>query len=136
MRETGENAAPVGLGIVGLIVRDLAASLAFYRRLGLAIPPAVAGDNFRLRLPGGQVFFWDTYEVTRGYDPDWAPSSGHRRVVLEFGFPTARAVDDTYADLTGAGHDGYLSPRDVGAARYALVRDPDGNEIGLRYPAS
>jgi catechol 2,3-dioxygenase-like lactoylglutathione lyase family enzyme len=125
----------IGLGIVGLIVRDLAASLDFYRRLGLDIPPGVTGSNYRLRLPNGQVFFWDDYATVRSFDPGWRPSAGNRRVVLEFGFASPEALDATYAALIAAGHEGYLAPFDVGA-RYALVKDPDGNEIGLRYPLS
>lgn len=130
----GEASGTIGLGIVGLIVRDLQASLDFYRRLGLPIPPGTGGSNFRLRLPTGQVFFWDDYATTRSFDPDWQPSSGSRRIVLEFGFASPEALDATYAELTGAGYEGYLPPFDIGA-RYALVKDPDGNEIGLRYPA-
>ena len=125
----------LGLGIVGLIVRDLAASLGFYRQLGLDIPADVdGGTNYRMQSPNGQIFFWDTYEVTRGYDPDWQPSKGHRRVVLEFGFPTPEAVDAKHAEFVSAGYESYLEPFSLGATRYALIKDPDGNEIGLRYP--
>lgn len=137
VNEPTENKGTVGLGIVGLIVRDVGASLDFYRMLGLDIPPgADRGGYHRMQLSNGQTFFWDSYEITRGYDPGWEPSSGNRRVVLEFGFASAQAVDDKYAELTDAGHEGYLSPRYVGEARYALVEDPDGNQIGLRHPAS
>ena len=137
MSEPANDGGTVGLGIVGLVVRDIEASLEFYRELGLDIPSG-AGDGgyHRMQLSNGQTFFWDSYEITRGYDPDWEPSSGNRRIVLEFGFASAQAVDDKHAELTESGYESYLSPRNVGAARYALVKDPDGNEIGLRYPAS
>ena len=106
MNESAENNATVGLGIVGLIVRDVGASLDFYRMLGLNIPPeAGSGGYHRMQLPNGQTFFWDSYEVTRGYDPNWEPSSGNRRVVLEFGFASAEGVDDKYAELTNAGYE-------------------------------
>ena len=103
MNAVVETNKTLGLGIVGLIVRDLAASLAFYRQLGLDIPTdADEGSYYRMQFPSGQIFFWDTYEVARGYDPDWEPSSGHRRVVLEFGFPTPDAVDAKHAELVSA----------------------------------
>jgi catechol 2,3-dioxygenase-like lactoylglutathione lyase family enzyme len=122
---------------VGLIVRDVRASLDFYRMLGLDIPPgAGSGGYHRMQLSNGQTFFWDSYEITRGYDPDWEPSSGDRRIMLEFGFSSARAVDDKYAELIGANYEGRMSPRYVGEARYAMVKDPDGNEISLRHPAT
>lgn len=128
----------VSLGCVGIVARDLPASLAFYRSLGLVIPDdAGGGSDYRLRLPTGQVLFWETYAVVRDFDPSWQPSTGNRRVVLEFGFATAQALDDTYAGLTADGHEGYLAPFtfDNSTVRYALVSDPDGNEIGLRSPA-
>jgi len=132
-----ENSGTVGIGCIGLFVRDLPESLNFYRRLGLAIPENAGGGlDYRLSLPTGQVFFWETYEAVRAFDPDWQPSSGNRRVVLEFGFATAQALNDKYAELTSEGYEGYLAPFTFGNStiRYALIRDPDGNEIALRYP--
>lgn len=128
--------ATLGLGITGLIVEDLQRSLAFYRVLGLDIPEQVDGADFRMRLPTGQVFFWDTVAATLDYDPGWQSSSGSRRVVLEFGFATPDAVDATYRKLVDAGYESYRGVDDLYGARYALVVDPDGNEIGLRHPVS
>jgi catechol 2,3-dioxygenase-like lactoylglutathione lyase family enzyme len=127
----------VGVGCIGVFVSDLRASLDFYRRLGLAIPEdAGDGSDYRLRLPTGQVFFWETYEAVQAFDPDWQPSSGSRRIVLEFGFATPEALDDKYAELTSQGYEGYLDPFTFAGStvRIALIRDPDGNEVGMRYP--
>ena len=42
------------------------------------------------------------------------------------------AVDATYADLVGAGHEGHLEPWDAfWGQRYAVVHDPDGNTLSL-----
>lgn len=131
------NGGTVGLGCIGIFVRDLPASLDFYRTLGLAIPDDAGGGNdYRLRLPNGQVFFWETYKAVRDFDPGWQPSSGNRRIVLEFGFSTAQALDDKYAELTSMGYQGYLAPFTFAhsTVRLALVQDPDGNEIGIRSP--
>ena len=87
--------------------------------------------NYRLTLPTGQVFFWDTYTLTRSYDPQWQPASGDRRVVLEFGFATSGAVDAKYNEMIQVGYGSYLGVRDLFGARYALIIDPDGNQIGL-----
>lgn len=134
---TDADGGTVGLGCVGVFVQDLRASLNFYRRLGLAIPESAGGSfDYRLRLPSGQVFFWETYEAVRAFDPAWRPATGSRRVVLEFGFATPGALDAKYAELTAAGHEGRLEPFTFtgSTVRYALINDPDGNEIGLRYP--
>lgn len=127
--------ATLGLGIVGFIVADLSQSLSFYRRLGLDVPETVASDNFRLRTAGGQIIFWETYSVIRSFDPGWNPSSGDRRIVLEFGFAKPGDVDAKYTELTAAGSPGYLPPFWQGdTVRYAIVRDPDDNQVSLRYP--
>ena len=133
-----EDGGTVGVGCIGIFVRDLSASPDFYRMLGLDIAEDVGGGGsaYRLRLPNGQVFFWETYQAVRAFDPDWQPASGNRRVVLEFGFASAQALNDKYAELTSAGYEGYLAPFTFGGStiRYALIEDPDGNEMALRYP--
>ena len=134
---TGAEGGTVGVGCIGVFVRDLRASLGFYRRLGLDIPEdAGGGFDYRLRLPTGQVFFWETYEAVRAFDPGWQPSSGNRRMVLEFGFATPEALNDKYAELTSRGYEGYLDPFTFAGStvRIALIKDPDGNEVGMRYP--
>ena len=51
---------------------------------------------------------------------------------------TARnEVDDCYAELIAAGHDGHLEPWDAfWGQRYAVVHDPDGNAVDLFAPLS
>lgn len=141
--ETAPKAPPVaggtlGLGIVGLFVKDLDASLAFYRRLGLAIPTDVdtSGGAFRLRLPSGQIFFWETVAYVRGFDPTYEQGTGDRKVNLEFGFATLEDVNAMYDALLAAGARSYLPPItwSKGTIRYAIVVDPDANQISLRWP--
>jgi uncharacterized glyoxalase superfamily protein PhnB len=41
-------------------------------------------------------------------------------------------VDSLYAELTGAGYAGHLEPWDAfWGQRYAVVKDPDGNDVAL-----
>lgn len=128
----------LGLGIVGLTVRDLPASLAFYRRLGLAIPADVDTSTgaFRLPQPNGQILFWETVQYVRGFDPTYQPGTGDRRVTLEFGFARAEDVDAMYDKLLADGARGHFPPTtwNNGAIRYAIVTDPDDNQISLRWP--
>jgi hypothetical protein len=46
---------PPGLYMLNLVVTDMAASLDFYRRLGIAVPQGqdAAGAHVQLRMPGG-----------------------------------------------------------------------------------
>ena len=55
--------------------------------------------------------------------------------VIGFSLPTRDAVDDTYQALVAAGHPARLEPYDAFfGARYAIVSDPDGHNIGLMSP--
>jgi predicted lactoylglutathione lyase len=129
-------AGTLGLGIIGLHVADLGASLDFYRRIGLDIPTGVdlSGQAFRLRLPTGQVFFWETVAYTRRDFPDYERGTGQRKVSLEFGFRTPREVDEMYDALVADGYGSYKKPLSWGSIRYAGVVDPDDNQIALRFP--
>ncbi len=126
----------LGLGIIGLHVTNLGASLDFYRRLGLDIPTNVdlSSQAFRLRLPTGQIFFWETLAYTRADFPDYEPGTGHRKVSLEFGFRNAKEVDEMYDALLADGYGSYKEPLSWGSIRYAGVVDPDDNQIALRFP--
>ncbi|WP_211374324.1 hypothetical protein [Cellulomonas fimi] len=73
------------LYVIGLVVENMAASLAFYRRLGLAIPPeADAEVHVEAPLPGGLRLAWDTIDVIRSFDLHWTPPAGGHRISLAF----------------------------------------------------
>ncbi|MFJ3326564.1 VOC family protein [Streptomyces griseus] len=122
------------LDAISIITADLAASLAFYRRLGLDIPDgAESAPHVEVTLPGGQRLLWDTEEVIASFDPAWKrPADGGERVALAFVCDSPREVDAVYAELTGAGYTGHLKPWDaVWGQRYAVVLDPDGCGVSL-----
>ena len=49
--------------------------------------------------------------------------------------PDRQAVDDRYAELISAGYRGRQPPFDAfWGSRYAIVADPDGNDVGLMSP--
>ena len=121
------------LDAIGLVVADMAASLAFYRRLGLDIPAdADTAPHAEATLPGGLRVLWDTEETIRSFDPEWARPTGGERVGLAFLCDSPAEVDSHYAELTGAGYKGHLEPWDADwGQRYALVLDPDGCAVSL-----
>jgi catechol 2,3-dioxygenase-like lactoylglutathione lyase family enzyme len=118
---------------MGIVVADMARSLAFYRRLGLEIPAeADAEDHAEAPGPGGLRLMWDTEESVRSFNPSWSPPSGSPRMGLAFLCETADAVDEVYAALVSGGADGIRDPWDAPwGQRYATVGDPDGNGVDI-----
>ncbi|GHD61146.1 glyoxalase [Streptomyces goshikiensis] len=123
--------------MIGLVVSDMAASLAFYRRLGIDVPAGAESEpHVEASLPGGLRIGWDTEEVVRSFDPSWARPADGGRVGLAFLCGSPAEVDAVYSELTGAGHTGHLAPWDAfWGQRYAVVLDPDGCEVSLFAPA-
>jgi catechol 2,3-dioxygenase-like lactoylglutathione lyase family enzyme len=121
------------LNAVGLVVADMAKSLAFYRRLGLDLPDtADAEPHVEAALPGGIRLLFDTVDTVRSFDPGWTPAVGGPPVGLAFQCADPAEVDRVYADLVAAGYEGHKEPWDAfWGQRYALVRDPDGNGVDL-----
>lgn len=120
--------------LIGLVVDDIARSLAFYRKLGLDIADDVdAEDHVEATLPGGLRMAWDTVETIKSFDPTWTPpTGGGHRIGLAFLCADPAEVDRIYADLVSAGYEGHLEPWDAfWGQRYATVRDPDGNGVDL-----
>ncbi|MGA7228386.1 MAG: VOC family protein [Acidimicrobiia bacterium] len=123
------------LDMIGLVVRDMPASLGFYRLLGLDIPPeADAESHVEVTLPGGVRLAWDTVEVVKSFT-DWAPPAGGHRIALAFLCDGPVGVDTQHGMLTDAGHPSHTDPFDAfWGQRYASVLDPDGNVIDLFAP--
>ncbi|MFI0924251.1 VOC family protein [Streptomyces sp. NPDC021012] len=130
--DTAPRIAP-RFDLVGLVVSDMAASLAFYRRLGLDVPAgAESAPHVEAALPGGLRIAWDTEDVVRSFDPGWTRPAGGNRVELAFRCGTPADVDAVYEELVAAGYRGHLKPWDaVWGQRYAVVLDPDGSGVSL-----
>jgi len=124
------------LGFIGIVVQDMAASLAFYRALG--VPIAEGQDDaphVDATLDGGVALAWDTVETIRSFDPGFTPASGGHRIALAFAQESPADVDAVYAGLVAAGHTGHVAPFDAfWGQRYATVLDPDGNAVDLFAP--
>ena len=132
MTESGPD-----LHMLNVIVGDMPASLKFYRRLGVPAPaPETApGTHVQLRMPGGFSLELDTAESARIWHAGWRADPASTGVVIGFALPSREAVDERYAELTSAGYPGRQPPFDAfWGARYAIVADPDGNDVGLMSP--
>ena len=120
---------------LGMVVSDMAATLAFYRLLGLDIPAdADRESHVEAVLPGGIRLMWDTIELVRSFS-DWdAPAGGHR-ISLAFRCDRIDDVDATHATLVTTGYRSHAAPFDAfWGQRYATVLDPDGNPVDLFAP--
>lgn len=124
------------LDLVGIVVQDMAASLAFYRRLGIDLPPeADTQPHAEVTLPGGLRLAWDALETVRTFDPDHPAPVGNASIGLAFLLDTPAEVDSTYDELVAAGYEGHKAPWDAAwGQRYAMVHDPDGNGVDLFAP--
>jgi len=122
--------------LIGIVVADMAASLAFYRRLGFDIPPEADSEpHVEAPLPGGLRFAWDTVETIRSFDPEWTKPSGGPAVGLAFACASPSDVDKAHASLVAAGYHSHKDPWDAfWGQRYATVEDPDGNAVDLFAP--
>ena len=124
---------------INLVAHDLAATLAFYRRLGLEIPEAAVweanGHAHHAKADGaGEVDLeFDSRRLAQAYNAGFAAERG--RVVIGVALETRAAVDTLWTQLLAEGAQGLQPPFDAfWGARYAIVEDPDGNPVGLMSP--
>ncbi|MFF4832900.1 VOC family protein [Streptomyces sp. NPDC001315] len=121
---------------IGLVVSDMAASVAFYRRLGFAFPEGSEQEpHAEAELPGGLRLLLDTEDTVRSFHPEWRAPSGGSRAALALRCEGPEEVDAVFEELVGAGCRGELKPWDAfWGQRYAVVLDPDGNGVDLFAP--
>ncbi|MFW2332741.1 VOC family protein [Ilumatobacter sp.] len=120
------------LDAFGIVVDDMAAALAFYRLVGLDIPPGADDEgHVEVTLDGGVRLMFDSVEVIRSFS-DWEPPTGGRRIGLAFGCDSPAQVDAVHAQAVAAGYASRSEPFDAfWGQRYATVLDPDGNPVDL-----
>jgi uncharacterized glyoxalase superfamily protein PhnB len=120
---------------IGLIVSNLTASIAFYRRLGIDLPVQAEHGHVDATLPGGMRLMMDTVEVVRSFDPGWTQPSGSHRIGLAFLCESPIEVDTLYKSLIDEGVEVHKEPWDAfWGQRYAQIKDPDGNVVDLFAP--
>ncbi len=120
----------------GVVVSDMARSVAFYRRLGLDFPDGAENEqHVEAPLPGGMRYALDTEDVIRSFDPDWKrPTDGHAGGGA-FRCDSPAEVDRVYGELLSAGGSAHKEPWDAfWGMRYAQLEDPDGTVIDLYAP--
>ena len=127
---------PPHLNQINIVASDFEASVAFYQRLGLEIADRSAADqsirHAEVKLQNGFSLAFDNHKLAETYNAAWRRAEGSARAVIGFSVATREDVDRMYAELTDAGYQGRQRPYDAfWGARYAIVADPDGNDVGL-----
>lgn len=122
------------LNQLNLVVRDVAASVAFYRLAGLPIDAEPAAFHVAVHFPNGFLLELDSTGFVGEWDTGW-PGGVGGNAVIGLAVDSRDEVDHRYRALTGAGHRGRQPPYDAfWGARYAIVEDPDGYPVGLMSP--
>jgi catechol 2,3-dioxygenase-like lactoylglutathione lyase family enzyme len=127
---------------VNVVVRDMGATLAFYRKLGLAVPadgqewpPGSGAKHVEAAFRSGVRLEFDNIPMAKLWHAGWRENGHGSKTVLGISLASSEAVDERYAELTAAGYRGCQPPYDAfWGARYAIVEDPDGNDVGLMGP--
>ncbi len=125
------------LAAIGIVAEDLAASLAFYQELGVAVPEVRPEDHHvEATLESGLRLMWDSHVMMQRMDPDWRASQG-QGLTLAFSCGDAEGVDSVYSHLVALGYNAKTAPFDAPwGQRYCVVIDPDGYSVDLFAPLS
>jgi uncharacterized glyoxalase superfamily protein PhnB len=122
---------------VNLVVNDMEATLAFYRRLGFTIkdsPGKWAAHHVELHVSDDMSIEFDSAPCARVWNAGARPPGGGS-MVLNFAVATREAVDELYEHMVAGGYRSQQAPYDAyWGARYAVVEDPDGNGAGIMSP--
>lgn len=128
-------------GQVNLFVADMAASVEFYRLVGLDVPdpfewPSGSGaQHVEIGQRGSCYLALDNHPQARIWNNRFDPERGEGNVVVGLLVESRDEVDRLYHTVKAAGHPVGQEPYDAfWGSRYAIVMDPDGNQVGLKSP--
>ena len=120
---------------IGVIATDLAATLAFYRVLGLDVPDGAESEpHVEIPLSDGLRLMIDPVSTIERFST-YEPATGGRNVGFAFRCDSPAEVDATFEQITGAGYRAKEAPFDAfWGQRYATVLAPDSNPVDLYAP--
>jgi uncharacterized glyoxalase superfamily protein PhnB len=121
----------MSLDAIGIVSRNSAKSIAFYKILGVDLAQKGGPDHFEGSTPSGVRIMLDSVSLMRQLHPGSQEPSGCG-IILCFVQKSPQAVDALYGGVLSAGFTGLTAPWDAfWGQRYASVLDPDGNQIDL-----
>lgn len=128
-------------GHINIFVRDMDATIAFYRLLGLDVPdafewpPGTGATHVEVPMPGGDYLAFDNHEMARIWNTHFDTGRTEGNIVVGLLVDTRDDVDGIYRAVEAAGYRVGQPPYDAfWGSRYAIVIDPDGNQVGLKSP--
>ena len=134
--------AQSSLDQINIVARDLDATVAFYRILGVQLRDPIrteGGEAFHANsMPAsGASLEADSERFARVWNRGWeseAELAG--RIVIGLRVADRAAVDRLAEEVVRSGYRLLQPPYDAfWGARYAIVEDPDGIAVGLMSPA-
>jgi uncharacterized glyoxalase superfamily protein PhnB len=128
---------------LNLVAKDFDATLAFYRALGIDISDekvwsTESGPHHTegVDIGAGAEIELDSASLARVYNAGYRDAPERCVTVMGFRVPSREAVDALHDKLTAAGYKSRQAPYDTfWGARYAILADPDGRDIGLMSPS-
>src|SRR5471032_512264 len=100
------------LDAVNLVVKDMAAAVEFYRRLGVSIPdrdPLWDDHHRSAEVPGGLDFDLDSEGFAAKWDAGWPTSKGSG-IVIGLRVANRASVDRLYETVVEAGYRSQQEP--------------------------
>lgn len=135
-----EPIAPIPLGQINIVVRDMRKSLAFYRLLGLSIEEVPLAEWAPHHASGvtsnGVHVEFDSVAFAKQWNPGLDEARLGSAMIPFFHLASREEADHVYARVTAAGYRSQKAPEDAfWGARYAILEDPDGNAVGIMSPS-
>ncbi len=126
------------LGQVNVVSSDLAATVEFFRLLGVPMGEMPAGwDRHHQAAVFGQATSAAIDVDSTAYAGWWGAAGTPPGVVLTLSVSYRDTVDEIYARVTEAGYRGIRAPHDAfWGSRFGLVEGPEGLRVGLMSEVS
>lgn len=125
--------------MVSVVAKDADASIAFYKLIGADLQDhsGGGGEIVHMTIRGDEpgTLDIDNQALAEVYNAS-ARTGRSSNVIIGFTVGSRDEVDQVYASVVAAGHEGRQPPWDAfWGARYAVVADPDGNDVGIMSPS-
>jgi len=125
------------LDAIGIVVSNMAKTLAFYRLLGLDIPAAEdSQEHVETEIIKGVHIVFDTIDDVNRFT-EHEKHIAERSVGFAFRCKDADDVDRIYTAVSAAGYKAKRPPFDsLWGQRYATLLDPNENPVELYAPTT